>query len=230
MLRSVSDEITPKLSGCFGRRRRRERAAPRSSRPWPSATSDGSRRPHGELQRLPGAEYPLKRIERNHRELVLRVAENRPPLRGDAQDLEADAVNRQRPCRTGSSMPKSLSATSYPSTVTCRPASNSAVVGHPADTRRSSSAGSTYSFPHTLDRPRWPASARGTSAGLPRWPGAITKRYGGTVALDGRPRRRATRAGCFAPRELVIVGAGEADARHRERIDADRRLDVVLDR
>ena len=56
-------------------------------------TSDGSRRPHGELQRLARAEDPLERAERNHRELVLRLAEDRSLLRRDADDPEVDAAD-----------------------------------------------------------------------------------------------------------------------------------------
>ena len=73
----VSDVNMPKLSGCFGFRRRAPRSATVASS-WPRTICATSRGLTVSVERAARAEEHLELPERDERELVLRLAEQRP--------------------------------------------------------------------------------------------------------------------------------------------------------
>ena len=92
MSRIVSDVNMPKLSGCFGFSRRAMRSAIVASSIACGDLRDVARL-DGQRQLAARSEHHLELAERDHRELVLRLAEQRPALRAHADDAEVHAFD-----------------------------------------------------------------------------------------------------------------------------------------
>ena len=119
MSRIVSEVNMPKLSGCFGFSRR----APRSATVASSIACGDLRdvaRLDGQRQRAARSEHHLELAERDDRELVLRLAEQRAALRADADDAEVHAFDLDDLVERIDVAPNSRSAVCQPITVTGR--------------------------------------------------------------------------------------------------------------
>ncbi len=95
-----SDATMPKLSGSAGLRPRSTRSATRVSSFARSTQRRVARLDH-QLQRLARAEQLLIRAERDHHELVERLAERRALLLADADHRERHARDPDLSCRAG---------------------------------------------------------------------------------------------------------------------------------